>query len=214
MLLRDKCRKQKKFVEYKLQRNRVNYLVREAKKKIFNDLAGNKADISSMRRAINTPTKGHSPANNNLPSELKPDVFNAHFVSVVSKFLPEDQTDGSQYNCPDRLLNFCRDRISQNTTFSIPPISVFEVGYVWPKPNTVSQNQIGSGLVFPQYDPGPSVDERYTDPESGKVVAGRLRSARTRPDETCTPACFRTRCAFPKNLTKPSRSDLDRFSTI
>ena len=33
MLLRDKCRKQKKFVEYKQQRNRVNYLMREAKKK-------------------------------------------------------------------------------------------------------------------------------------------------------------------------------------
>ena len=128
MLLRDKCRKQKKFVEYKQQRNRVNYLVREAKKKYFNDLAGNKADISSMWRAINTLTKGHSPANNNLPSELTPDVFNAYFVSVVSKFLPDDQTDGSQYNCPNRLLNFCRDRISQNTTFSIPPISVFEVG--------------------------------------------------------------------------------------
>ena len=31
MLLRDKCRKQKKFVEYKQQRKRVNYLVREAK---------------------------------------------------------------------------------------------------------------------------------------------------------------------------------------
>ena len=81
-----------------------------------------------MRRAINTITKGHSPANNNLSSELTPDVFNAHFVSVVSKFLPDDQTDGSQYNCPDRLLNFCSDRISQNTTFSVAPISVFEVG--------------------------------------------------------------------------------------
>ena len=35
MLLRDKCRKQKKFVEYKQQRNRVNYLVMEAKIIIF-----------------------------------------------------------------------------------------------------------------------------------------------------------------------------------
>ena len=127
MLLRDKCRKQKKFVEYKQQRNHVNYLVRRAKKKYFNDLAGNKADISSIWRAINTLTKGHNPANNNLPSELTPDVFNAHFVSVASKFLPDDQTDGCQYSCPDRLLNFCRDRIFQNI-FSIPPISVFEVG--------------------------------------------------------------------------------------
>ena len=81
-----------------------------------------------MWRAINTLTKGHSPENNNLPSELTPDVFNAHFVSVVSKFLPDDQTDESQYNCPDRLLNFCSDRISQNTTFSIPPISASKVG--------------------------------------------------------------------------------------
>ena len=95
VLLRDKCRKQKKFVEYKQQRNRVNYLVREAKKKYFNDLAGDKADISSMWRVINILTKGHSSANNNLPSELTPDVFNAHFVSVVSKFSPDDQTDGS-----------------------------------------------------------------------------------------------------------------------
>ena len=80
-----------------------------------------------MWSAINTLTKGHSPVNSNLPSELTSDVINAYFVAVVSKFLPDDQTDGSQYNCPDRLLNFCSDRISQNTTFSIPPISVFKV---------------------------------------------------------------------------------------
>ena len=33
MLLRDKCRKQKKFVEYKQQRNRVNYLVKKKPRK-------------------------------------------------------------------------------------------------------------------------------------------------------------------------------------
>ena len=88
-------------MEYKPQRNRVNYLVSEAKKKYFNDLAGNKADISSMWRAINTLTKGHSPVNNNLASELTSDVFSAHFISVASKFLPDDETKGSQYSCPD-----------------------------------------------------------------------------------------------------------------
>ena len=45
MLLRDNFRKQKKFVEYKQQRNCVIYLVREGKKKNVNDLASNKADI-------------------------------------------------------------------------------------------------------------------------------------------------------------------------
>ena len=48
MLLKDKLTNQKKFVECKQQRNRVNYLVREAKKKYFQDLAGNKADTSSV----------------------------------------------------------------------------------------------------------------------------------------------------------------------
>ena len=128
MLLRDKFRKQTKFVEYKQQRNRVNYLVRETKKKYFNVLAGNKAYISPMWRAINTLTKGHSPVNNNLPPELTPGIFNEHFVSVLYKFLPDDQTKGSQYSCPDKLLNFCSDRTSQIATFSIPPISVFEIG--------------------------------------------------------------------------------------
>ena len=78
-------------MEYKQQRNRVNYLVREAKKKYFNDFAGNKADISPMWRAINTLTKGHSPVNNNLPSELTPDIFDEHFVSILYKFLPDDR---------------------------------------------------------------------------------------------------------------------------
>ena len=81
-----------------------------------------------MWSAISTLTEGHSPVNNNLPSELTSDVYNAHFVSVVSKFLQDDQTKGSQYSCPDELLNFCSVRTSQNATFSIPPISVFEIG--------------------------------------------------------------------------------------
>ena len=128
LLLRDKHRKQKKFVENKQQRDRVNYLVRQAEKKYFDDLAGNKADISFMWRAINTLTKGRSTVNNTLSSELKPDVFSALFVSVVSKFLPDGHSDGSQYSCSDKLLGFCGDRISQNNTFSIPPLYVLEVG--------------------------------------------------------------------------------------
>ena len=57
MLLRDKLRKQKKSAEYKQQCNLVDYLVREAQEKYFQDLAGNKVDISSLWRAINTLTK-------------------------------------------------------------------------------------------------------------------------------------------------------------
>ena len=130
MLLRDKHRKQKKFVENKQQRNRVNCLVREAKKKYFQDLAGNKADRCSMQRAINGLTKGHSTINHYLPPERTPDIFNVHFASVVSKFLPDGHSDRSKYSRSDKLLSFCQDRNSKDYTFFILPLSVLEVGKV------------------------------------------------------------------------------------
>ena len=37
-----------------------------------------------------------------------------------------------------------------------------------------------------------------TESKSGKLVAGRLRSARTRLNDSCTLACFQTRCFWPK----------------
>ena len=88
----------------------------------------------------------------------------------------------------------------------------FRTGYVWPN-LTQSAKAKSDQAWFCSIWSGPSVDEYYTDPESGKLLAGRLRSARTRSDESWTPACFRIRCSFPQNLTRPSRSDLGRFST-
>lgn len=52
MILRDKFTKQKQFMEYKQLLNCASYLLREAKKNYFNDLAANKADISAMWRAF------------------------------------------------------------------------------------------------------------------------------------------------------------------
>ena len=116
MLLRDKLGKQQKFEEYKQQRNHDSYLVRKAKKKYIQDLAGNKADISSIWRAINKLTKDSSIINNNVPSELTPDVLNVHFVSVVSKFLPDGHSNGFLCSC-SKLLIFCHDRTSKHNTF-------------------------------------------------------------------------------------------------
>ena len=56
-------------------------------------------------------------------------------------------------------------------------------------------NRIQAG--FAQYDLG-SLWNNATESESGKLVAGCLYSARTRPDDSCTLACFRTRCTWPK----------------
>ena len=49
---------------------------------------------------------------------------------------------------------------------------------------------------FAHYDPG-HLWKTAAESESGKLVAGRLRSARTGPDGSCTPACFQTRFVRP-----------------
>ena len=59
-----------------------------------------------MWRVINTLTKDHSTINSNLSPELTPDVFDAHFIFVVSNVLP----DGSQYSCLNKLLSFCHEK--------------------------------------------------------------------------------------------------------
>ena len=81
----------------------------------------------------------------------------------------------------------------------------------------VSQNQIGSGLV--SYNLIRAV--------CGRTELGRLRTSRTWSSDSCTPACFRNRCAWPKpdraiqigsgtdalgqNLTGLSRSDPEQM---
>ena len=63
-------------------------------------------------------------------------------------------------------------------------------------------NRIQAG--FAQYYPG-CLWKNRTKSESGKLVAGRLSSTRTRPDDFCTVACFQTRCIWPK--PRPGRPD-------
>ena len=101
--------------------------MREAKKKYFNELAGNRGEITP-RGKRSTLSKGHTTVNNNWPPELTPDAFNNHFVSVASEFLENGQSDGSQYTCFHQLLTFRTDRTSQSNSFSIPFLSVFEAG--------------------------------------------------------------------------------------
>ena len=65
----------------------------------------------------------------------------------------------------------------------------FRTGSIWPKPSTVSQNQTGSGLVLQQYYLG-CLWKDATESKGGKLVAGRLRSARTEADDSCASDCF------------------------
>ena len=131
MLTRDTFKKQKNFEDYKKARNRVNSMVRQAKRNYFQKLAGSQKDIGAMWRAVNTLTRHKRSVNTKFPSQLTPDVLNDFFVSVAPETLKKLQTthiDESVYDIPDELKTFCNRQNPDSAIFSIPMLAVHEVG--------------------------------------------------------------------------------------
>ena len=65
-------------------------------------------------------------------------------------------------------------------------LSCFQTRFMWPKPDLVSQNRIRSGLFLYNMI---------------WAACGRMQLSlflETRPDDSCTLACFQTRCVCPK----------------
>ena len=61
-------------------------------------------------------------------------------------------------------------------------LASFRTGSVWPKPDTIRQNLIGPGLLL-HILIRTRLRKNATESESGKLVAGRLHSVRTGPDD-------------------------------
>ena len=131
MFTRDTFKKQKQFEEYKKARNRVNNLVRQAKRNYFHKLASSQKDICAMWRAVNTLTGKKHSVNNKFPSRLTPDTLNDFFVSVASRTLEQMQcmrNNEGNYEVPNQLKAFCNRQNPENEALSIPFLSVHEVG--------------------------------------------------------------------------------------
>ena len=127
------------------------------------------------------------------------------FVTIVWKnvviFNVTQSTDllsGSQKTCrirfasdPDRIgsVGQKRARWFLHTGLLLDWIRLAKTWHSQP-----DANRMRAG--FAHYDPG-HLWKTAAESESGKLVAGRLRSARTGPDGSCTPACFQTRFVRP-----------------
>ena len=126
---RDRLKRDKKFEDYKKQRNKVTSLVRAAKKAYFAKLINDNKDTASLWRAMTEIT--HKSRNKAKTAEIKcsPNVFNNHFLSLTDAILKSaDTSTSSDYKIPASLKKFCKDRISSSDSFKVPPIAVHEVG--------------------------------------------------------------------------------------
>ena len=127
MEVRNDLRREKRFSEFKQQRNKVRYMVREARRAFVNKAVGDDKSASTLWRVINSLTRGSSSRSPPIPEHLTADEFNDHFLSVAETLL-QAQEGAREYVCPDVLADFCKDRTDNTATFEIPPMTVHEVG--------------------------------------------------------------------------------------
>ena len=95
MKLRDRLKRDKKFEDYKKQRNKVTSLVRAAKKAYFAKLINDNKDTASLWHAMTEIT--HKSRNKAKTAEIKcsPNVFNNHFLSLTDAILKSADTSTS-----------------------------------------------------------------------------------------------------------------------
>ena len=127
MHLRDTFKNKKDDVNYKKMKNLVSNMVDKAKEAYFDKLIEEKEDTKTIWRAINTFTKKTTKKDCSSTS-ISPDVFNQHFLSVSERILlPEQIKAAENFVCSEKLVEFCKDR-ETNDTFKVPLLTVFEVG--------------------------------------------------------------------------------------
>ena len=128
MYLRDSLKKERRYDEYKSQRNKVKSLIRLSKKEYINSLIENKSDSASIWKAIKLLTNSSCSATDRK-SNITVNDFNAHFTSVSKKLkdkLPPD-SEGFFSDCLTRIDTFVKRSNCLSDSFYIPYISVVEV---------------------------------------------------------------------------------------
>jgi hypothetical protein len=127
MQKRNELRQQKRFTEYKRERNRVKYLVRLARKSFVDRLIKQDRDVKTLWRAMAVVTGGNGKRSPVIPSSLTADNFNDHFLSIAESLVPS-QINSHPYTCPRTLTDFCNSRNDGLQDFQLPPLAVHEVG--------------------------------------------------------------------------------------
>ena len=130
MKKRDQLKHNRRFDEYKKQRNYVVNLVQKAKNTYFSQLVKDNRDTSSIWKAINSITRKNSKTCDISANNISPDSFNDHFLSVSTKLLHslKESSGHDSYICSSSLIDFCREKRGPSRAFHIPLLTVYEVG--------------------------------------------------------------------------------------
>ena len=128
MAIRDTQKALNELDAYRAMRNKVNYMILDAKRNFFDKLLSGRKDTASIWRAMNALNRPSR--NKSVTKEIKcsAEDLNNHFINIPNKLLSEANLMGSQTETSSKLAEFCADRVRSETVFLVPNITIPEVG--------------------------------------------------------------------------------------
>ena len=105
-------------------------LVGKAKNNYFSQLVTDNCDTSSIWKTTHSTTRKNSKTCDISASNIPPDSFNDHFLSVSTNLLQslKENSGHDSYICSSSLLDFCMGKRGPSHAFHIPLLTVYEVG--------------------------------------------------------------------------------------
>ncbi|MCG7875530.1 MAG: reverse transcriptase family protein [Candidatus Thiodiazotropha endolucinida] len=136
-MARDRCKRQKRWTEYKFYRNRTRNLIRKAKRQHFKNSIENLRDTRGIWRHLKDVHNGNTSSGQILPDELTIDgehftdsetiatKFNEFFTSIT-QILENTNSSANELDVT-KLEDFIKDKVPDNITFNIPLITIDQV---------------------------------------------------------------------------------------
>ncbi|MCG8113294.1 MAG: reverse transcriptase family protein, partial [Candidatus Thiodiazotropha taylori] len=135
--LRDNCKRQNQWAEYKKYRNKIKQLIRNAKRNFFTNSVINNQDSKTIWKHLREVKNGTNPSSSQLPEELIIDdvtftnsndiayKLNKYFCSIA-EILNEPTDEPCELDL-SKLENFIRDKVPDEVSFKIPLITCEQV---------------------------------------------------------------------------------------
>ena len=140
--LKKQLKKENKTDEFKVQRNKVKKLVRNAKRSYCNSIITNSNDTRAIWKALSVINSNGGKISNSMPTHINAESLNKHFLSVSESLISNSNSDN--FECSPLLRSFCDSHTSEQDPFCIPLLAVHEVGrFISSMKNTKSSGSDG-----------------------------------------------------------------------
>ena len=85
-------------------------------------------NTSTILKAINKITNKSSRKTNNTTPPIFPNLFSTHFLTLTETLVQPSGCTTDNFVCSTLLSNLCGKKLKPDDNFSIPPMTVLDVG--------------------------------------------------------------------------------------